>query len=205
MQKKAIYIIVISLLKSLFVFSEITIDDEAQTKKKKLEGVPHISYSGGWYAPFGLMGGFTFGKGHGYYVSAKCNHHIFKTTQYYFEGSSINDKSLLWTYDDKKAYSRWEINGGAVIKLYDNKKNIKLKLYVGGGVVKPRYLYSYRRTGGYSSKHVWVEYREISKMTYNTELGFSFFFKEDRNIQIGVSSLTNKHERMITFGFGKGL
>jgi len=173
-------------------------------KKGKLEGTPHLSYNGGVYAPFGFMGGFTFGKGSGYYVSLRCNHHILKSTQYFFVGTAISDKSLLWVYDNKKVYSRWEINAGAIIKIYDNQKNKRLKLYVGGGVLKPRYLYSFKRTGGAAVKHVWVEYKEVSKMMYNVEAGLCFFYKEEMNIQLGLSSLTKKHERMLTFGIGKG-
>lgn len=165
----------------------------------------HLSYNGGGFAPFGLMTGLTFAKGHGFYLNGRLNHHAFKKSQYYFDGSAISDHSLNWTYDDVKVYSRWEANAGGIFKIYQNEKGMGFKMYLGAGILRPRYLYSFKKVASKSVGHVWVEYKEISKFTYNTELGICFFFNESLNIQLGLSSLTKKYERMLTFGIGTGL
>jgi hypothetical protein len=71
--------------------------------------------------------------------------------------------------------------------------------------LQPRYLYSFKKTAGANIEHTWVENRAIGKFTYNTELGFCFYLKESLGILVGVSALTKKHERMLTFGIGTGL
>mgnify|MGYP000599982863 CR=1 FL=1 len=181
--------------------SALTRTDSINKQKEK----QHLSYNGGTYAPFGIMTGFTFARGHGFYINARCNHHILKKTQYYFDGSAISDRNLSWTYDDRKVYSRWEANVGGIFRLYKNNKGRELKIYAGGGILKPRYLYSFKKAAAANIDHVWVEYRELSKFTYNTEVGICFYLKESLVIQIGASSLTKKYERMLTFGIGTGL
>ena len=191
----------------LFLFFSIFIlhAEKGEVPEEKKKEKQHLSYNGGNYAPFGIMTGFTFAKGHGFYINARCNQHVFKKSQYFFEGSSINDHNLSWTYDDKKIYSRWEANAGTIFQLYKLKNGMILKFYAGGGILKPRYLYSFKKASGASIEHAWVEYKELSKFTYNTELGVSFQIKESLIIQLGLSSLTKKYERMLTFGIGTAM
>lgn len=197
-------------LHTFFLFSilmlKLTCIVHAQTtQEKKKKEKQHLSYNGGWYAPFGIMTGFTFNKGHGFYINARCNQHVLKKAQYFFEGSSINDRNLSWTYDDKKVYSRWEANAGGIIQLYESKNGMSFKAYLGGGILKPRYLYSFKKVSGASVEHAWVEYKELSKFTYNTEVGVCFYLRESLTLQLGISSLTKRYERMLTFGIGTGL
>ncbi len=193
------FLLSILMLKFTFNF-QAQVPEEKKKKEKQ-----HLSYNGGWYAPFGLMTGFTFAKGHGFYVNARCNHHILKKAPYHFEGSSIDDRNLSWQYDDKKVYSRWEANLGAIIRLYQNENGRAIKVYLGGGVLKPRYLYSFKKVSGASVEHGWVEYKELSRFTLNTELGICYYFNENFCLQLGLSTLTKKYERMLTFGIGTGL
>lgn len=182
----------------------LTAQNETPAEKKKKEKM-HLSYSGGSFAPIGLMTGLTFAKGHGFYINARCNRHVLKKAEYFFDGTAISDHHLNWDYDNIKIYSRWEANTGVLFRLYENKKGRALKIYGGGGILKPRYLYSFKKTAGVQIEHAWVEYRELSKFTYNTELGLFFCIKETLHIQLGLSSLTKKYERMLTFGIGTGL
>ena len=121
---------ILSLINFSLVHSENKLSPDEKQKEKQ-----HLSYNGGGYAPFGIMTGFTFAKGHGFYINARCNQHVFKKTQYFFKGSSINDHNLSWDYDDKKIYSRWEANIGGVFRLYENKNGMALKFYAGGGIL----------------------------------------------------------------------
>jgi hypothetical protein len=180
-------------------------NDDPSPSTKKTKEKQHLSYSGGMYAPFGLMTGFTFAKGHGFYINARCNRHVLKHTQYFFDGTSISDHTLTWVYDEKKVYSRWEANAGGIVCLYKKNNGRALKMYLGIGMLQPRYLYSFKKTAGANIEHTWVENRAIGKFTYNTELGFCFYLKESLGILVGVSALTKKHERMLTFGIGTGL
>ena len=191
------FLIFILLKASVF----LTANTGSERKKEKM----HLSYNGGAYAPLGLMTGLTFSKGHGFYINARSNRHVLKKAQYYFDGTAISDHHLTWEYDDKSIYSRWEANAGGIIQLYKNEKGRALKLYAGAGILKPRYLYSFKKTAGNQIEHAWVEYREIGKFSYNTELGICFYVKESLTLQLGLSSLTKKYERMLTFGIGTGL
>ncbi len=172
-----------------------------QHKKEHL----HLSYSGGLYAPFGIMTGCTFAKGKGFYVSARFNQNILHRSQYYFDGSAINDRSLYWVYNDKQIYSRWEVNAGLIFRLFKKESGNRTKFYVGAGLLKPKYLYSYKKSTDPSIGNVWVEYKEVSKLSYNTDMGLCFFINKSLHLQLGCSAFTKRHEWMITFGIGTGL
>ncbi len=166
-------------------------------------GTRYYSYSPGIYAPFGIMLGIQ-SKVFGIYCSGRINKNVFKKAgQYYFEGTRISDHSLNWKYNDEKMYSRYEANVGLMGKVYEKKDRFSFILYSGIGVLKPRYMYSFTQVGLNSiSKQQWVLYKEISKLSINTEAGFIFLIKQSISFNFGLSGITRKHERMITFGIG---
>jgi hypothetical protein len=192
-----------SLLPLIFIFCIVFKAAIASNDSLKRE-YQTVSYSGGQFTPFGAIVGFTYNKGHGFYFSARVNHHVFKTAQYYFEGSALNDRGLNWQYDGIKMYSRAEVNAGAIFMVFKRPERWSIKLYAGAGVLQPRYLYSYKKTLGRTSDHVWVEFKEISKMSINTEAGAFIFLNDRYCLNIGLSGITRKKERMVTLGFGVG-
>ena len=62
----------------LFFSSAILRAEKNQFPEEKKKEKQLLSYNGGNYAPFGLMTGFTFAKGHGFYLNARCNQHVLK-------------------------------------------------------------------------------------------------------------------------------
>lgn len=166
-------------------------------------GTRYYAYSPGIYAPFGIMLGIHSNV-FGIYFSARINKNVFKKSgQYYFDGTSISDHSLNWKYNNEKVYSRYEANVGVMGKLYEKKDKFKFILYSGIGLLKPRYMYSFTQVGLNSiSKKQWVLYKEISKLSINTEAGVIFQIKEFVNLHVGLSGISRKYERMITFGIG---
>jgi hypothetical protein len=194
--------IILSILFLILAYSPIRAENNlaADTSGQK-HTLNLFSYNAGAYAPFGIIAGKVWDKGHGFYVAGRFNLNVFTKAEYHFDGSAIDDHSLNWYYNGEKKYSRYEVNGGGIIDIIKLKNEVRFKAYAGIGIVVPRYLYAFSNGHAFGNTSHWVEFKEIGRKRLNTELAVSCWFS-NFNLHIGVSSLHLKHERMLTFGLG---
>lgn len=198
-------IIIISIVLLLFSMRAHSFENQKKDKVDRFieNGTKIISLSPGVYAPFGLMMGLVNDKGNGIYFSSRINKNVFKKSKYYFVGSQINETALNWKYNEDKVYSRLELNVGAQIKILKTKnEKFKLSGILGVGVLMPRYLYSFSKSGYLGTTQEWVLYKDISRPMLNVESAIVFTYKDAVNLHIGVSGIQKKHEQMLFLGIG---
>lgn len=194
----------ILLLILTFLYANLTVGQAKDKVDLFMEnGTKIISLSPGFFAPYGVMCSLVNEKGNGVYFSSRINKNVFKKSKYYFVGSKINETSLNWKYNEEKIYSRMELNAGAQISFLRFKNDaFKISGMLGLGILMPRYLYSFAKSGYYGTTQEWVLYKEISKPMLNIESALVFTYNNAVNFHVGVSGIQKKHERMLYLGLG---
>lgn len=167
-----------------------------------------ISYSMGFYAPFGIRIAEEMPSGFAGYLTGRCNLPAFTPDKYTIKNGRINDSEWTWTYLDKKKYARAEIYVGfqlPIIKpqeMLGINRKIGLTFWMSGGMLYARYLYQYDRAEkNLGSSSFWVRDLDQGGVGFDMEAGVQVRYGHWR-FHFGNSAFFHRTEPMFVGGFG---